>query len=544
MAEPANLLRHETSPYLLQHADNPVHWRPWGAAALARGGRGRQADHAVDRLRRVPLVPRHGARILRGPADRRADERAVRQHQGGSRGTPRHRPPLHVRAARAGRARRLAADDVPDAGRRRRSGAARISRRSRAGAGRRSARCCKASPRRIASATRWWRRTPARCAATCSRRRRRRAATCPAPAHLDAVANALSAHERRGAWRAEGRAEISQSADLPLPVAERLPHRRSGRPGRAAPDAATDVARRHLRPSRRRLFPLLDRRGLAGAAFREDAVRQRAIARAAGAGARPPPVAAVCRARRRDGRLDDTRHDRGTGRWPRRVRRLGRRRQRGRGRQILRLDRGGDRRAAGCRRARVQARLRRDAGRQLGRPHDPAPRHARRVRRRKKPRSRVPATYCSRRARKRVRPGRDDKVLADWNGLAIAALARAAVVFDQPEWLARAEEAFDFVLAQMGAPDGRVQHAWRLGRVTAAGLLDDQAAMARAALALFEATGDARATGAGGAPGRVRRRRISPTGMAGSTPRRTMRPTCRWHVRAPRRTTPRRPAPA
>jgi len=43
----------------------------------------------------------------------------------------------------------------------------------------------------------------------------------------------------------------------------------------------------------------------------------------------------------------------------------------------------------------------------------------------------------------------------------------------------------------MRAPDGRMQHAWRLGRLTAAGLLDDQAAMARAALALFEATGDA-----------------------------------------------------
>ena len=92
---------------------------------------------------------------------------------------------------------------------------------------------------------------------------------------------------------------------------------------------------------------------------------------------------------------------------------------------------------------------------------------------------------------KRIRPGRDDKVLADWNGLAIAALARAAAVFDHPEWLARAEEAFDFVLTEMGAPDGRVQHAWRLGRVTAVGLLDDQAAMARAALALFEATDDA-----------------------------------------------------
>jgi uncharacterized protein YyaL (SSP411 family) len=91
---------------------------------------------------------------------------------------------------------------------------------------------------------------------------------------------------------------------------------------------------------------------------------------------------------------------------------------------------------------------------------------------------------------RRVRPGRDDKVLADWNGLAIAGLARAAVVFQCPEWLARAKEAHDFVLANMSAPDGRVQHAWRLGRVTAAGLLDDQAAMARAALALFEATGE------------------------------------------------------
>jgi hypothetical protein len=93
---------------------------------------------------------------------------------------------------------------------------------------------------------------------------------------------------------------------------------------------------------------------------------------------------------------------------------------------------------------------------------------------------------------KRVRPGRDDKVLADWNGLAIAALVRAASVFGRPEWLARARQAQDFILANMTAADGRAQHAWRLGRVTAAGLLDDQAAMARASLALHEATGAAR----------------------------------------------------
>ena len=62
MAAPENLLRHETSPYLLQHADNPVHWRPWGPAALEEAQSGEQADPAVDRLRRLPLVPRHGAR--------------------------------------------------------------------------------------------------------------------------------------------------------------------------------------------------------------------------------------------------------------------------------------------------------------------------------------------------------------------------------------------------------------------------------------------------------------------------------------------------
>ena len=89
----------------------------------------------------------------------------------------------------------------------------------------------------------------------------------------------------------------------------------------------------------------------------------------------------------------------------------------------------------------------------------------------------------------RVPPGRDDKVLADWNGLAVAALCRASSVFDRPDWLRLAGTVFDFIVAEMSAPDGRIQHAWRLGRVTAAGLLEDQAATASAALALFEATG-------------------------------------------------------
>ena len=84
-------------------------------------------------------------------------------------------------------------------------------------------------------------------------------------------------------------------------------------------------------------------------------------------------------------------------------------------------------------------------------------------RRRRKRRWHARGTVLFAARAQRVRPGRDDKVLADWNGLAIAALARAAAVFGRPDWLARAEEAHDFVLAEMSAPDGRVQHAWRLG---------------------------------------------------------------------------------
>ena len=91
----------------------------------------------------------------------------------------------------------------------------------------------------------------------------------------------------------------------------------------------------------------------------------------------------------------------------------------------------------------------------------------------------------------RVRPGWDDKILADWNGLAIAALCRAAQVFAQPAWQDAAVAAYAFLRSELAAGDGRINHAWRLGRCTAAGLLDDHASLARAALALFEATGSA-----------------------------------------------------
>ena len=62
-ARGVNRLADETSPYLLQHAGNPVDWYPWGDEALARARERRQADPALDRLRRLSLVPRDGARV-------------------------------------------------------------------------------------------------------------------------------------------------------------------------------------------------------------------------------------------------------------------------------------------------------------------------------------------------------------------------------------------------------------------------------------------------------------------------------------------------
>ena len=89
------------------------------------------------------------------------------------------------------------------------------------------------------------------------------------------------------------------------------------------------------------------------------------------------------------------------------------------------------------------------------------------------------------RREKRPRPARDDKVLADWNGLAIHALARAGAALGEPGWTAAARRAFDAVTGTMSDGD-RLFHSWRGGRARHAGMLEDYANMARAALALYE----------------------------------------------------------
>jgi uncharacterized protein len=90
----------------------------------------------------------------------------------------------------------------------------------------------------------------------------------------------------------------------------------------------------------------------------------------------------------------------------------------------------------------------------------------------------------------RVRPGWDDKVLADWNGLMISATANAGLVFARPDWIETARAAFGFAGKQMTAPDGRLLHSWRDGRIRHPASVDDYANLCRAALTLHEATGD------------------------------------------------------
>lgn len=91
---------------------------------------------------------------------------------------------------------------------------------------------------------------------------------------------------------------------------------------------------------------------------------------------------------------------------------------------------------------------------------------------------------------KRIKPGWDDKVLADWNGLMIGTLAELSLQYGRPDWLQAAERAWGFVVSTMQYGDGRLGHSWRNDILVSPGLLDDYANMAAAALALFEATGN------------------------------------------------------
>jgi uncharacterized protein len=87
---------------------------------------------------------------------------------------------------------------------------------------------------------------------------------------------------------------------------------------------------------------------------------------------------------------------------------------------------------------------------------------------------------------RRVRPGKDDKVLLSWNALMIDSLARAGVVLGEPRYLQAAAKAADFILQQMTRPDGRLLHSWRSGQAKLDAYLDDYAFFIQSLVTLYE----------------------------------------------------------
>ena len=93
---------------------------------------------------------------------------------------------------------------------------------------------------------------------------------------------------------------------------------------------------------------------------------------------------------------------------------------------------------------------------------------------------------------RRVHPHKDDKILTDWNGLMIAALARGAQVLGDKTYSDAAEQAVAFILKKMRQPDGRLRHRFRDGEAGIGAILDDYAFLVWGLMETYEATFDAR----------------------------------------------------
>jgi uncharacterized protein YyaL (SSP411 family) len=92
----------------------------------------------------------------------------------------------------------------------------------------------------------------------------------------------------------------------------------------------------------------------------------------------------------------------------------------------------------------------------------------------------------------RPQPGLDDKVLASWNGLALAALAEGARRLERADWLDAARGVGEFLLGPLSRDDGRLSRSWREGKVSGEGFLDDYANAAHGLIELHVATGEVR----------------------------------------------------
>ncbi len=89
---------------------------------------------------------------------------------------------------------------------------------------------------------------------------------------------------------------------------------------------------------------------------------------------------------------------------------------------------------------------------------------------------------------RRAHPLKDDKILTSWNGLMIAALAKGAQAFEDPAYSSAARRAADFILANMRTPSGGLNRRFRQGEVAIPGFLEDYAFLVWGLIELYEAT--------------------------------------------------------
>jgi len=89
---------------------------------------------------------------------------------------------------------------------------------------------------------------------------------------------------------------------------------------------------------------------------------------------------------------------------------------------------------------------------------------------------------------KRIHPHKDDKILTDWNGLMIAALAKGAQVFAESRYASAAKRAADFILGNTRTSEGRLLHRYRDGEAALTAHVDDYAFLIYGLLELYEAT--------------------------------------------------------
>ena len=277
----ATALSEETSPYLLQHADNPVtgsrgtKWR-----SSPRGSR-EQADPALGRLLRVPLVPRDGARIVRGRRHGAAHERSFVNMKVDREERPDidkiYQTAHQLYTGRAG-GWPLTVFLTPDE--HCRYSRARISRRSAATACRRFARCSSRSrtttarkARRSGAAARAWSRRFSEIADRQRRRFRRPLARAARAARGNASVRATTASTAVSATRRSSRTRpisICCSRTGAAHPAQARPTRRAL--AMVAHTLESHGARRSLRSARRRVLPLQRRSALVDPALREDAL--------------------------------------------------------------------------------------------------------------------------------------------------------------------------------------------------------------------------------------------------------------------------------